>query len=74
MRQAFFALFEKTAHKMTSEGASVNELSEAYFDNLKAQFGNNLEIGEEFRWEWVSIPHIYHVPFYVYAYSFGLYS
>ena len=71
MRQAFFALFEKTAHKMTSEGASVNELSEAYFDNLKTQFGNALDIGEEFKWEWVSIPHIYHVPFYVYAYAFG---
>jgi len=71
MRQAFFALFEKTAHKMTSEGTSVNELSEAYFDNLKTQFGNALDIGEEFKWEWVSIPHIYHVPFYVYAYAFG---
>jgi oligoendopeptidase F len=71
MRQAFFALFEKTAHKMTGEGASVDEISEAYFDNLKNQFGKNLDIGEEFRWEWVSIPHIYHVPFYVYAYAFG---
>ncbi len=71
MRQAFFALFEKTAHKMTGEGASVDKLSEAYFDNLKNQFGKNLDIGEEFRWEWVSIPHIYHVPFYVYAYAFG---
>jgi oligoendopeptidase F len=30
-----------------------------------------VEIGEEFKWEWVSIPHIYHVPFYVYAYAFG---
>ena len=29
------------------------------------------EIGEEFKWEWVSIPHIYGVPFYVYAYAFG---
>ncbi len=71
MRQAFFAVFEKTAHKMTGEGASVNELSEAYFDNLHTQFGNALDIGEEFKWEWVSIPHIYHVPFYVYAYAFG---
>ena len=26
---------------------------------------------DEFRWEWVSIPHIYHTPFYVYAYAFG---
>jgi oligoendopeptidase F len=28
-------------------------------------------VGAEFGWEWVSIPHIYHVPFYVYAYAFG---
>lgn len=71
MRQAFFALFEKTAHQMTSAGASVDELSEAYLKNLKTQFGESVEIGEEFKWEWVSIPHIYHVPFYVYAYAFG---
>ncbi len=30
-----------------------------------------MEISDEFRWEWVSIPHIYQVPFYVYAYAFG---
>jgi len=41
------------------------------FENLKTQFGDSLEIGEEFKWEWVSIPHIYHTPFYVYAYAFG---
>jgi len=28
-------------------------------------------VSDEFRWEWVSIPHIYAVPFYCYAYSFG---
>jgi len=71
MRQAFFALFEKKAHEMTQQGASVDELSAAYFENLKNQFGDALDISEEFRWEWVSIPHIYHVPFYVYAYAFG---
>jgi oligoendopeptidase F len=71
MRQSFFALFEKQAHEMTNKGASVDELSSAYFENLKTQFGDSVEIGEEFKWEWVSIPHIYHVPFYVYAYAFG---
>ena len=30
-----------------------------------------MEVSDEFRWEWVSIPHIYQVPFYVYAYTFG---
>jgi oligoendopeptidase F len=71
MRQAFFALFEKQAHSMTDQGASVDELSQAYFENLQAQFGDALDIADEFRWEWVSIPHIFHTPFYVYAYAFG---
>jgi oligoendopeptidase F len=71
MRQAFFSLFEQEAHGLIAEGANVDKLSEAYFRNLKTQFGNSLELGDEFRWEWVSIPHFYHTPFYVYAYSFG---
>jgi oligoendopeptidase F len=71
MRQAFFALFERQAHEMVAQNASVDELSAAYMDNLKRQFGESVEIGDEFRWEWVSIPHIYQVPFYVYAYAFG---
>ena len=71
MRQVFFALFEREAHDMIRAGASVDELAEAYEKNLKSQFGDSLEIAEEFKWEWVSIPHIYYYPFYVYAYSFG---
>ena len=71
MRQIFFALFEREAHKMINNGASVDELADAYMENLKTQFGDSLELSDEFRWEWVSIPHIYQVPFYVYAYAFG---
>ena len=71
LRQAFFALFERQAHEMILQGASVDELSEAYLENLRSQFGDSVEVTDEFRWEWVSIPHIYHTPFYVYAYSFG---
>jgi oligoendopeptidase F len=70
-RQAFFAMFEKQAHQMIADGASVDELSAAYMENLKKQFGDSMEISEEFKWEWVSIPHIYATPFYVYAYAFG---
>ena len=70
-RQAFFALFEKQAHQMVIDGASVDEISDAYMENLKAQFGDAVEVAEEFKYEWVSIPHIYQVPFYVYAYAFG---
>ena len=71
MRQIFFALFEREAHQKVQDGASVDDLNEAYLANLKTQFGDALEIGDEFKWEWVSIPHIYYYPFYVYAYAFG---
>jgi oligoendopeptidase F len=71
LRQAYFALFEREAHEMINQGASVDELAEAYLNNLKEQFGEAVEVSDDFRWEWVSIPHIYQVPFYVYAYAFG---
>ncbi|MEE9598911.1 MAG: M3 family oligoendopeptidase [Anaerolineales bacterium] len=71
MRQSFFALFEREAHKMIQAGATVDELSDMYLKNLKTQFGKAVELSDEFRWEWVSIPHFYHTPFYVYAYAFG---
>jgi oligoendopeptidase F len=70
-RQAFFALFEQQAHAMVQQNASVDELAEAYLANLRDQFGDAVEVPDEFRWEWVSIPHIYATPFYVYAYAFG---
>jgi oligoendopeptidase F len=71
LRQIYFALFEREAHEMVQKNASVDELSAAYMANLKEQFGDAVELSDEFKWEWVSIPHIYHVPFYVYAYAFG---
>ncbi|MEW6180273.1 MAG: M3 family oligoendopeptidase [Chloroflexota bacterium] len=70
-RQVFFALFEREAHEMVHQGASVDELAKAYMENLRRQFGDAVEVSDEFRWEWVSIPHIFDVPFYVYAYAFG---
>ena len=70
-RQAFFALFEKEAHQRVQAGAATDELCQVYLENLRAQFGEAVEVPDEFRWEWVSIPHIYDVPFYVYAYAFG---
>ena len=71
MRQAFFAMFERAAHDAIHEGASVDDLSGLYADNLHDQFGDSLELTEDFNTEWVSIPHFYYSPFYVYAYAFG---
>jgi oligoendopeptidase F len=71
MRQSFFALFEREAHQMIKDGAIIDDLSEMYLENLRKQFGKAVSVSDEFRWEWVSIPHFYHTPFYVYAYAFG---
>ena len=71
LRQVFFALFEKQAHGMIQDNATVDEMCASYMENLNSQFGDSVEISDEFKWEWVSVPHIYAVPFYVYAYAFG---
>jgi oligoendopeptidase F len=71
MRQAYFAHFEREAHERIREGAEVDQLHDVYLANLEEQFGDSLNLSEDFRFEWVAIPHLYHTPFYVYAYSFG---
>lgn len=71
LRQIYFAIFERTAHEKIIQDASVDELSELYLENLKEEFGDAVDVSDEFKYEWVSIPHIYGTPFYVYAYAFG---
>ncbi len=70
-RQSFFTIFEREAHGMINGGATVDDVCVAYMDNLREQFADSLELSDEFKWEWISIPHFYRVPFYTYAYSFG---
>ncbi|MBW2999013.1 ImmA/IrrE family metallo-endopeptidase, partial [Candidatus Woesearchaeota archaeon] len=70
-RQAYFVLFEIEAHELIKKGATVQDLNNLYYKNLKEQFGNSIIIPEKFKHEWKYIPHIYHSPFYCYAYVFG---
>lgn len=72
MRQAFFTIFEIEAHKYTAEqSVTIDNISDLYMNNLKTQFGDSLRISDDFKWEWLYIPHFFHTPFYCYAYSFG---
>jgi oligoendopeptidase F len=71
LRQSFFTIFEIDAHKQIGNGTTVEEISKTYLQNLKEQFGNSVNISEDFAIEWSCIPHFYHTPFYCYAYSFG---
>ena len=71
MRQSFFTLFEIEAHKRIAQSTTVEEISKTYSHNLKEQFGNSVDISDDFALEWSCIPHFFHTPFYCYAYSFG---
>jgi oligoendopeptidase F len=71
IRQAYFTLFERDAHRMLVEGKSFDELADHYFSILSEQFGQAVELTDEFKWEWITVPHIYDSPFYTYSYSFG---
>jgi len=71
LRQAYFALFERQAAEIIEGGGTVDDLSAAYLANLKEQFGAAVDVSDDFRHEWLAIPHFHHAPFYVYAYTFG---
>ncbi len=71
MRQAYFVIFEQSAHEAIRQDASTEQLNALYLEQLREQFGDSVEVSDEFQHEWVSIPHIYSTPFYCYAYSFG---
>ncbi len=71
IRQAGFVRFELKAHKMLEEGKTIDEISKAYLQDLRNQLGSKVEVDEIFAYEWCYIPHIFHTPFYCYAYAFG---
>lgn len=71
MRQSFFTIFEMSAHQQIANGTTIDEISTTYLKNLEEQFGNSINISEDFAVEWSGIPHFYHTPFYCYAYAFG---
>lgn len=71
IRQAGFVRFELKAHKMLEEGKTIDEISKVYLQDLRKQLGSKVEVDEIFAYEWCYVPHIFHTPFYCYAYAFG---
>jgi oligoendopeptidase F len=71
LRQAYFAMFERQAAEIIESGGTEEDLSRAYLTNLRDQFGEAVDVSDDFRYEWIVVPHFQHTPFYVYAYTFG---
>lgn len=71
MRQTYFVRFENAAHQAVLANKSADHIHDLYLKNLREQFGDSLDVTPEFRFEWLSIPHLFRTPFYCYAYSFG---
>jgi len=71
-RQNMFTRFERFAHeRISKENVSFEELSDVYEKELHIMFGDSLLYNPEYRWEWSSVPHFFHTPFYCYAYDFA---
>jgi oligoendopeptidase F len=71
IRQAGFVSFERKAHQMMKDGKTIDEMSSVYLTDLKKQLGPKVEVDPIYSNEWCYIPHIFHTPFYCYAYAFG---
>ncbi len=71
-RQNMFTNFELKAHKNIKKGfTGFDELTNIYFDEIKNLFGESVDILEEYKFEWLSIPHLFVTPFYCYSYNFA---
>lgn len=71
IRQTGFVNFEIKAHQLMEEGKTIEEMSKVYLTDLRKQLGPKVKVDDIFANEWGYIPHIFHSPFYCYAYAFG---
>ena len=71
IRQAGFIRFELKAHKLIEEGKTIDEMSAVYLADLKKQLGPGVVVDPLYAYEWCYVSHIFHTPFYCYAYAFG---
>lgn len=69
--QMYYIIFEMEAHDMIANGATIEELNELFLKLTKEQFGTVMKVDDVFKNIWKYVPHIYHTPFYCYAYAFG---
>jgi oligoendopeptidase F len=72
-RQVAMTRFEETLHAARrSEGELPAErINALWMAANRPMFGDSVELGDDYAWWWLYIPHFVHSPFYCYAYAFG---
>ncbi|MCK5847949.1 MAG: M3 family oligoendopeptidase [Caldisericia bacterium] len=71
-RQNMFHRFELRTHDLIrSQSIPLDTLKKIYTEELEKMFGDSVIIPEYFNMEWAMVHHIFHYPFYVYAYNFA---
>lgn len=70
-RQATFAAFEKRSHELAKSGQiTIDELNKIFEEEMKKEFGDEVNFAENSELGWMRIPHFYN-GFYVYQYPIG---
>lgn len=72
IRQIAFHRFEEKFHAARQDGeVSVDQLNALWLEIMGESLGPAIKLNDGYEYWWAYISHFVHVPFYVYAYSFG---
>ncbi len=56
---------------MPKGSSPLDRVNALWLDANRPMFGDSVELGDDYGWWWLYIPHFVHSPFYCYAYAFG---
>ena len=65
--------FERVVHQLRRQQGeqSVETYCGLWQETQQEMFGDSLQLGEDHKWWWLYIPHVFQAAFYVYSYAFG---
>ncbi len=72
-RQVIMTRFEQKLHHAYREKGELKseQINELWLEANMKEFGESVELREEYGWWWSYVLHFVHYPFYCYAYAFG---
>jgi oligoendopeptidase F len=72
-RQVAMTRFEQSLHAARRKEGElpIPRMNELWMEANRPMFGDSVELGDDYAWWWLYIPHFVHSPFYCYAYAYG---